>query len=67
MMLKNYCRLSVSGGTKPGRGEKFHQDNHRKMREEWGDFCTKHCPHPGKLCRQPCKEWRAKFGDRRDA
>ena len=48
--------------TAPYKGE-----NRRLMREEWADFCANHCPHPGKLCRQPCKEWRAKFGDRRDA
>lgn len=48
--------------TAPYKGE-----NRRLMREEWADFCIEHCPHPGKKCREtPCKEFRERFGRRRD-
>ena len=66
--LKNPDRLLDSGGTKPGRGAKFKQEKRRRMREEWAEFCTKKCPHPGRLCdKRPCKEFSDTFGKRRDA
>lgn len=65
--IKNYARLNVSGGTKPGHGDPFKMDNHRMMREDWAFFCTEFCPHPNKICKgNPCKEFREKFGRRRD-
>ena len=66
MKLRHPLRLDHA--THPGKADPYRADClHRLQREEWGKFCTEHCPHPGKLCRQPCKEWRAKFGNRRDA
>ena len=66
--IQNYARLSVSGGTKPGRAIPYKADNRRLMREEWAAFCTAECPHPGRQCdRGTCKEFREKFGRRKDA
>lgn len=48
---------------KPGRGKKFEFHSRSMMRTEWADFCTEHCPHPGKCCeKRPCREFRARFG-----
>lgn len=64
--IKNYARLTISGGTKPGHAEPFKGENRRNMREEWAEFCTKHCPHPDLACEWgACKEFKAKFGRRR--
>lgn len=65
--IKNYARLNISGGTKPGHADPYKGENRRMMRQEWADFCIEHCPHPGKKCREtPCKEFRERFGRRRD-
>lgn len=65
--IKNYARLNITGGTKPGHADPFKGENRRMMREEWAAFCTGDCPHPGKKCRgSPCKEFRERFGRRRD-
>lgn len=48
--------------TTPYKGE-----NRRLMREDWAAFCTGQCPHAGRLCdRGPCREFRARFGQRKD-
>lgn len=67
MKQLNPFRAGISGGTKPGRGKKFHDGDRRKSREEWAAFCMMECPHPSRLCeRGTCPEFKAKFGDRRD-
>ena len=49
--------------TAPYKGE-----NRRLMREDWADFCTAECPHPGRQCdRGTCKEFQERFGRRKDA
>ena len=46
----------------------YRPDNRRMMREMWAEFCTEHCPHPGKDCtRGTCKEFKKLFGRRKDA
>lgn len=48
--------------TAPYKGE-----NRRLMREDWAAFCTESCPHPGRSCdRGTCREFKAKFGTRKD-
>ena len=65
--IKNYARLNVSGGTKPGHGEPFKNDKKFKVNRDVANFCTEFCPHPNKICKgNPCKEFREKFGRRRD-
>lgn len=46
----------------------FKPDRTRLTREEWAEFCTNHCPHPGRQCnRGTCPEFRERFGKRKDA
>lgn len=43
-------------------------ENRRATRSEWAQFCTEQCPHEGRLCdRGPCREFKEKFGERKDA
>ena len=45
----------------------YKADDRRLIREEWAAFCTAECPHPGRQCgKSPCKEFREKFGRRKD-
>ena len=45
----------------------YKADNRRLMREDWAVFCTAECPHKGRVCdKSPCKEFREKFGRRKD-
>lgn len=65
--IKNYARLNISGGTKPGHADPYKGENRRLPRKEWADFCTKNCPHKGRACGgSPCKEYKEQFGRRRD-
>lgn len=46
----------------------YKAENRRLMREDWAAFCTAECPHKGRVCdKSPCKEFREKFGRRKDA
>lgn len=63
MKQLNPFRAGISGGTKPGRGKKFHDGDRRKSREEWAAFCMRECPHPNRPCKKdPCREFQEKFG-----
>ena len=45
----------------------YKADDRRLIREEWAAFCTAECPHKGRVCdKSPCKEFREKFGRRKD-
>lgn len=48
--------------------DQYKAERRRLMREDWAEFCTAQCPHKGRVCdRGPCKEFREKFGRRKDA
>lgn len=56
-------KIRFSHSVKPGRGKKFEFRSRSKMRPEWADFCTKHCPHEEAVCgKSPCPEFKAAFG-----
>ena len=65
--LRNYARLTVSGGTKPERGQAYKPDERPLRHPERAAFCTEACPHPDRDCeRGTCREYREKFGRRKD-
>lgn len=67
-MIRLRNPLGVYSPAKRPSSAPFKQDNRRMMREKWAEFCTEHCPHPGKDCtRGTCKEFKALFGRRKDA
>lgn len=61
---RNSLRLSVSGGTKPGRGEPWKPEHQWPAAKDEIDFCLNNCPRPGRPCGGACKYFQEKFGRR---